>query len=63
MEHLLLMTETKKSLSTSVFSVSWVMRSPVSLWRGSQFSLSFFLFITEVLIEAFLVALDVPGQI
>lgn len=44
-----------KSLSTSVFSISWVSCFPVSFWREPSFlSIPF---ITSVPLEAFLVAL------
>lgn len=55
-------TEAKKALSTLAFSLSWVTNSLISFSRGPTFSLVFF-FATDILVEAFLVAFDIPGHI
>lgn len=52
----------KEALGTWAISLSWVTRSPVFFRRGLIFSLVF-LFVIEVLVEAYLVVLDVSSQI
>lgn len=50
----------KNSLSTSVFSISWITRSPIFFWRGLTFSL---VFITDVPVDATVdVVLDNSSQ-
>lgn len=54
--------EAKKSLSTLVFSISWIIKSLISFSGEPTFSPSL-LFITDVLKEIFLVAFDVSGKL
>lgn len=52
----------KKVTDYLMFSISQVTRFPISFWRGPTFS-QVFPVVTKIPIEAFVVALDVLGQI